>query len=114
LALPHHDALAIERHLAMCAAIGGMNLVIGEPPLALSLHGREALNIPAGRQSLQRLRHSPGHRDPSWRAFLVPIIVRLELTAVDRDAGLSEKAHRAAEPIFSVPLGDVDADVLPK
>jgi hypothetical protein len=50
----------------------------------------------------------------SWRAFLVPIIDRLELTAVDRDAGLSEKAYRAAEPIFSVPLGDVDADVLPK
>jgi hypothetical protein len=50
----------------------------------------------------------------SWRAFLVPIIDLLELTAVDRDAGLSEKAHRAAEPIFSVPLGDVDADVLPK
>jgi Protein of unknown function (DUF3175) len=43
LDLPHHDALAIERHLAMCAAIGGMNLGIGEPPLALSLHGREAL-----------------------------------------------------------------------
>jgi hypothetical protein len=33
----------------------------------------------------------------SWREIPVPIIDRLERGAVDRDAGLSEKAHRAAE-----------------
>src|SRR5208283_648735 len=45
--------------------------------------------------ALLDLRHAPLHLGA--REVLVTIIDRLELAAVDRDAGLSGKAHRAAK-----------------
>src|ERR1700730_10069308 len=47
------------------------------------------------RDALLDLRHSPLHLGA--REILVPIIDRLELAAVDRDASYGEQAHRAAE-----------------
>jgi hypothetical protein len=41
------------------------------------------------------VRHSPLHLGA--REILVPIIDRLEIAAVDRDASLGEEAQRAAE-----------------
>src|SRR3984893_13453861 len=47
------------------------------------------------RDALLDLRHSPLHLGA--REILVPIIDRLELAAVDRDASFDEEAHGAAE-----------------
>src|ERR1700687_4594779 len=47
------------------------------------------------RDALLDLRHAPLHLGP--REVLVPVVDCLELAAIDRNAGLREKAHRAAQ-----------------
>jgi len=51
--------------------------------------------VQIARDALLDLRHSPLHLGA--REILVPIIDRLELAAVDRDASFGEEAHRAAQ-----------------
>ena len=59
----------------------------------LPVGGVELLQI--ARDALLDLRHAPLHLGA--REVLVAVVHRLELAAVDRDAGLREQAHRAAQ-----------------
>jgi hypothetical protein len=47
------------------------------------------------RDALLDLRQAPRHLGP--REVLAPVVDRLELAAIDRNAGLRQKAHRAAQ-----------------